>query len=244
MYIDTHCHLTMGNIDKINNLGNNKAIISGTSDKDNKEVLELASKYDNLYCCLGIHPEEVETSEEFKIIEENINNSKVVAIGEIGLDYYYSKDNKEAQKKLFIKQLDLARKYNKNVVIHSRDAFEDTYNILKDYSDLKVTIHCFSYPLECAKMFIKLGFKLGVTGVVTFKNAKNIHNVVENADINDLFIETDSPYLTPEPYRGQENEPSYVIYVAKKIAELKNMKYEDVLKITYDNAIEFYGIGD
>lgn len=244
MYIDTHCHLTMGNIEKINNLATNLAIVSGTSDKDNSEVLELARKYNNIYCTLGIHPEEVETSEELEIIKANINDKKVVAIGEIGLDYYYRKDNKEEQKELFIKQLELARKYNKNVVVHSRDAFEDTYEILKEYSDLKITIHCFSYSLECAKMFIKLGFKLGITGVVTFKNSKNIKNVVENVDINNLFIETDSPYLTPEPYRGQENEPCYVIYVAKKIAELKNMKYEDVINITYKNAIEFYGIGD
>jgi len=242
MYIDTHCHLSLENKEEIANLGQNLAIISGTSNKNNQEVINLIEKYSNLYGTIGIHPEELDDINDLSFIEKNISNKKIVAIGEIGLDYYYSKENIELQKEVFIKQLDLARKYKKNVVVHSRDAFLDTYNILKNYSDLKVTIHCFSYSLESAKMFIKLGFKIGITGVITFKNSANIKNVVENVDIYDMFFETDSPYLTPEPYRGQKNEPKNVEYVARKVAELKNIEYTNIINIVTKNACEFYGI--
>lgn len=218
-------------------------IVSGVDDKSNLEVLDLISKYDNVYGTLGLHPENIDslTKNSFDIIEQNLNNSKIVGIGEIGLDYYWVKDNKEDQKALFIKQLDLAKKYSKPIVVHSREAIKDTYDILKNYK-LKGTIHCFNSSLEMAREFIKLGYKIGIGGVVTFKNAKKLCEIVENIDIKDILIETDSPYLTPEPFRGQRNEPKNVYFVALKIAELKGMALEEVIKETYKNAINEFDL--
>ena len=218
-------------------------IVSGVDDKSNLEVLDLISKYDNVYGTLGLHPENIDslTKNSFDIIEQNLNNPKIVGIGEIGLDYYWVKDNKEDQKALFIKQLDLAKKYSKPIVVHSREAIKDTYDILKNYK-LKGTIHCFNSSLEMAREFIKLGYKIGIGGVVTFKNAKKLCEIVENIDIKDILIETDSPYLTPEPFRGQRNEPKNVYFVALKIAELKGMALEEVIKETYKNAINEFDL--
>lgn len=246
MLIDTHCHLSYDDyedLDKVIKNMNGIMIASGCSDKTNKEVLELIEKYSNVYGTLGIHPEEIKnlTDESFKIIEQNINNPKIVAIGEIGLDYYWVNDNKEEQKELFKKQLDLAKKYNKPVIIHSRDSIQDTYNILKHY-DLKGTIHCFSSSLEMAKEFIKLGYKIGIGGVVTFKNSLKLQEIVKELDIKDILLETDSPYLSPEPFRGKRNDPSKIIYVAQKISELKNVKLEDVLCQTAKNASSLFDL--
>lgn len=246
MIIDTHCHLSNEDYQDLNQIINNIdgiMIASGCDDKMNKEVLELITKYSNVYGTLGIHPSEIEsiTTDSFKIIEDNINNPKIVAIGEIGLDYYWVKDNKEKQKEIFIKQLNLAQKYNKPVVIHTRESIQDAYDILKKYK-LKGTIHCFSSSLEMAREFIKLGYKIGIGGVVTFKNSIKLQELVKELDIKDILIETDSPYLTPEPFRGKRNEPSNVLYVAKKIAELKNIKIEDVINITGKNAIEEFDL--
>ena len=246
MLIDTHCHLSKNdynNLDEIIENMDGIMIASGCDDKTNKEVLELINNYPNVYGTLGIHPEEINniTEESFKIIEENINNPKVVAIGEIELDYYWVKDNKEDQIKLLKKQLDLATKYNKPVIIHSRDSIQDTYNILKKYK-LKGTIHCFNSSLEMAKEFIKLGYKIGIGGVITFKNAKKLQEIVKQLDLNDILLETDSPYLTPEPYRGKINHPSFVYYVAKKISELKSLDIDQVISITTHNAIEEFDL--
>lgn len=218
-------------------------IVSGVDDKSNLEVLDLISRYDNVYGTLGLHPENIDslTKNSFDIIEQNLNNPKIVGIGEIGLDYYWVKDNKEDQKALFIKQLDLAKKYSKPIVVHSREAIKDTYDILKNYK-LKGTIHCFNSSLEMAREFIKLGYKIGIGGVVTFKNAKKLCEIVENIDIKDILIETDSPYLTPEPFRGQRNEPKNVYFVALKIAELKGVALEEVIKETYKNAINEFDL--
>lgn len=222
---------------------NGLMIVSGVDDKSNLEVLDLISKYDNVYGTLGLHPENIDslTKNSFDIIEQNLNNPKIVGIGEIGLDYYWVKDNKEDQKALLIKQLDLAKKYSKPIVVHSREAIKDTYDILKNYK-LKGTIHCFNSSLEMAREFIKLGYKIGIGGVVTFKNAKKLCEIVENIDIKDILIETDSPYLTPEPFRGQRNEPKNVYFVALKIAELKRMTLEEVIEETYKNAINEFDL--
>ena len=246
MLIDTHCHLCSNdyeNVDQIIKNMNGLMIASGCSDKTNREVLELIEKYTNVYGAIGIHPEEVDTitEETFKIIEDNINNPKIVAIGEIGLDYYWVKDNKEKQKEVFRKQLELAAKYNKPIVVHSRDSIQDTYDILKEYK-LKGTLHCFNSSLEMAKEFIKLGYKIGVGGVVTFKNTKKLQDNVKELDLKHILLETDSPYLTPEPYRGKRNEPSLVYYVAKRIAELKDMEIDEVIKVTGDNAIAIFDL--
>lgn len=240
MLIDTHCHLSYDDYDNLEEIINNMdgiMIASGCSDKTNQEVLELIDKYNNVYGTLGIHPEEIGniTKDSFKFIENNLNNKKIVAIGEIGLDYYWTKDNIDKQKEVFEYQLKLAEKYDKPVVVHSRDSIQDTYNILKKYK-LKGTIHCFNSSLEMAKEFIKLGYKIGVGGVVTFKNSKKLQEIVKELDLKDILLETDSPYLTPEPFRGKRNNPSNVYYVAQKISELKSISIEEVLNKTYENA--------
>ena len=170
-----------------------------------------------MYGAIGIHPEEVEnySLDDIKFIEDNLNNKKVVAIGEIGLDYHYSKENKEKQIKLFELQLDIANKYKVPVIIHSRDATEDTINILRKYN-IKGVIHSFSGSLETAKIYIKRGFLLGINGVVTFKNC-NLKDILVNIGLNNIILETDSPYLTPVPYRGKQNNPSHILDLYNKI---------------------------
>ncbi len=246
MLIDTHCHLSCddyNNLDDIINEFDGIMIASGCDLKTNKEVIELVNKYDNVYGTLGIHPEEIENFKEsdLKFIEDNLNNKKIVGIGEIGLDYYWVKDNKEQQKELFIKQLDIAKKYNKAIIVHSREAIQDTYDILKKYN-LKGSIHCFNSSLEMAREFIKIGYKIGVGGVLTFKNSKKLQEIVKDIDLNHILLETDSPYLTPEPYRGQKNKPSNVYYVALKLAELKNLSIEDIINQTGQNALKEFSI--
>ena len=247
--IDTHAHLTINDYDNIEevikNMGNNIIIVSGTNINDNKEVIELVSKYKNVYGTIGIHPAEIDSNYigTLKFIEENSNNPKIVGIGEIGLDYHYECD-KNRQKEIFIKQIELANKYNKTMVIHSRDAINDTYDILKKYKNenVKIDIHCYSSSLEMAKNFIKLNGMLGIGGVLTFKNSKVLKEVVENIDLKYLLLETDSPYLSPEPFRGTKNEPYNIIHVAKKIAEIKNISLEEVLKVTTNNAISQFDL--
>lgn len=248
MMIDTHCHLSKNDYDDleevISRMGINIMIASGADMDYNAEVLDLIKKYKNIYGTIGLHPDEASNyrDEDIFFIEKNLTNEKIVGIGEIGLDYSRENINIQKQKELFIKQLDLARKYNMPVVIHSRDAINDTYDILKDYKDLKIVIHCFSSSLDMAKKFICLGAKLGIGGVLTFKNGKKLQEVASNIDLKYLLLETDSPYLTPEPYRGLRNEPSYLHFVASKLAEIKNISIEEVYNVTTQNALEVYNI--
>lgn len=246
MLIDTHCHLSKNdydNLDEIISEMDGYMITSGCDDETNREVLEMVAKYDNVYGTIGIHPEEIDkiTENSFKFIEDNLNNPKIVAIGEIGLDYYWVKDNIEKQKEVFEYQVKLAEKYNIPIVVHSREAIQDTYDILKKYK-VTGTIHCFSSSLEMAKEFIKLGYKIGVGGTLTFKNSKKIQDIVKQLDLKDILLETDSPYLTPEPFRGKKNKPSNVYYVAQKISELKNISLENVLSITSKSAQEKFDL--
>lgn len=244
MLIDTHCHLsyeTYKDLEDIVNNMNGIMITSGCDDESNKEVLELVKKYENVYGTLGIHPENLDgiNSDSFRLIESNINNEKIVAIGEIGLDYYYTKDNMNRQKEVFEYQVKLAEKLNIPIVVHSRDSIQDTYDILKKYK-VKGTIHCFNSSLEMAREFIKLGYKIGIGGVLTFKNSKKLREIVKELDLKDIVLETDSPYLTPEPFRGKQNNPFNVYYVALKVSELKNISLDKVLEITNKNAIDLY----
>lgn len=240
--IDTHCHLDeYENIDEIVSSFDGIIITSGYDDKSNLKVLEIVDKYKNVYGTLGIHPEEASNNYNLKIIEENIDNPKIVAIGEIGLDYHYTKDNMEKQKQLFMRQLDLANKYQKPIVVHSRDAILDTYNILSNYH-LTGSIHCFSSSLEMALKFIDLGYKIGVGGVLTFKNGKKLREVVDGISLDDILLETDSPYMSPEPYRGLKNKPQNVCFVLKTLSELKEINQDEVLKITNDNARKIFNI--
>lgn len=246
MYIDTHCHVLSeyyNNIEVIvkkcieNNV--TKIIVSGCDMKSNKEVLELVNKYDIIYGTLGFHPTELEDFKEeyFDFLIENINNKKIVGIGEIGLDYHYENTDKEKQRRIFNKQLEIAEKFNRPVVIHSRDAIQETYDMLSKYN-LKGSIHCFSGSLEMAKLFIRLGYKIGVGGIITFKNAKNIIKVIENIDLSYILLETDSPYLSPEPYRGSKNDPSNIPIIAEKLANLKNVSIAEVARVTTSSAEE------
>ena len=244
MYIDTHCHLEKKeyNVEEIiKNIENNIIIISGYNDESNIEVIELIDKYPNVYGTIGIHPSDVKTS-NIDIINKYVNHPKIVGIGEIGLDYHYGKEDIKLQKEMFVKQINIARKNNKPVVIHSRDASLDTLEIIKENSDVNYTMHCYSYSLETANILLKYNVMFGIGGVVTFKNSKELKRVVENIPITNILLETDSPYLTPEPYRGEKNEPKNVLLVAEKIAELKNMSKDEVLEITTKNAINRYNI--
>ena len=244
MLIDSHCHLSNKDYDDvqqiIKNMQDNIMIVSGADANSNIDVVNLCSKYSNIYGVLGIHPTEITENieKDLQYIEKHINDKHIVGIGEIGLDYHYECD-KELQKEIFIRQIRLALKYQKPIVIHTRDAIQDTYDILKfeNAYQVNVTIHCFSESLEMAKLFIKEGAKLGIGGILTFKNAKKMCEVVQNIDLKHILLETDSPYLTPEPFRGTKNEPKNVYLVAKKIAELKNMEIEDVINITTKNSI-------
>lgn len=249
MIIDTHCHLDIKDYDNleevIKNMEGNYMIASGYNLESNKHVIELVNKYDNIFGTIGLHPSDVTEDYESDLlfIESNINNPKIVGVGEIGLDYYWEKDNKELQKEVFIKQIELARKYNKTIVIHSREAILDTYNILDEYlGNNKAVFHCYSSNIEMAKRFKKFNIKFGIGGVLTFKNSSKLKEVVKELDLSDLLLETDSPYLTPEPYRGKKNEPSYTKYVAEAIAKIKEVEYEEVLEITTQNAISQFDL--
>lgn len=249
MLIDTHCHLSNNDYDNLDEvvkqMQDNIIITSGTNMKTNKEVIELCQKYSNVYGTIGIHPEEIETvtNADLDFVENHINDPKIVGVGEIGLDYYWTKDNKDRQKEIFIKQLKLAQKYNKPVVIHSRDAIQDTYDILKSLNlNIPIDIHCYSSSLEMAKEFIKLGSYFGIGGVLTFKNSHQLKDIVSKLDLNYLLLETDSPFLAPEPIRGTKNVPFNTYYVAKKIAEIKGISLDEVLKITSSNAIGVFDL--
>ena len=242
--IDTHCHIFSEYYDDIDeviqsikNSGIEKIIVNGTDMKSNLEVLELVKKYDIVYGAIGFQPTELGNfkDDDIKWLEAHINDDKIVAIGEIGLDYHYDNTDKVLQQKVFKKQLELASFYNKPIIVHSRDSIKDTYDIINNYN-LRGSIHCFSGSVEMAREFIKIGFYLGVGGVATYKNAKNLINVISNISLEYILLETDAPYLTPEPFRGMDNSPEFIPLIAKKIAEIKEINVEKVGEITTDNA--------
>lgn len=242
MFTDSHCHLYSEYYDDIAKVIQdaslnkvNRFINNGCDAKSNIEVINLIEKYPNMYGTIGIHPESVDTYklEDIKFIEDNIANKKIIAIGEIGLDYYYTKENKEEQIKLLEIQLKLAEKYNMPVIIHSREATLDTLTTLKKYH-VKGVIHSFSGSLETAREYIKMGYLIGINGVITFKNA-NIKDVIKELPLSSLVLETDSPYLTPEPYRGKQNSPAHILDIAKFVADLKNISLEELANITNQN---------
>lgn len=211
------------------------------------DTVALCEKYDFIYGSLGIHPE-LAASYDFAtaeyIREQAEGNKKIIAIGEIGLDYHYDDVSKQVQKDTFVSQLDMAVELKLPVVIHSREAAMDTLDILKGYKNkgLIGSIHCFSYSVEMAREFVKLGYYLGIGGVVTFKNAKNIVEVVEEIPIERLLLETDSPYLAPVPFRGKRNSALNLHYVAQRIAAIKDMEYDKVISITNSNAKKLFGL--
>ena len=247
--VDSHCHLFKeyyDDIDSIIKLAKenhiNKYITDGVDGKTNEEVVEVVNKYPEVYGTLGIHPENVDSYQEkdLKFIVDNLNNKKIIAIGEIGLDYYYTKDNKDKQIVLFEKQLSLAEKYQMPVIIHSREATLDTLNILKKYH-VKGIIHSFSGSLETAREYMKMGYLLGVNGVITFKNAK-IKEVIKEIPLDYLVLETDSPYLTPEPFRGKQNSPMHIKDIATFVATLKNISLDELETTTNNNLVKLFNI--
>lgn len=212
-----------------------------------QRVLELVQEYPFMYAAVGIHPDEVGslTEERFAQMKELFekHKDKVVAVGEIGLDYYWDNESHEIQKKWFIRQLELARELDLPVNIHSRDAAADTFEIMKQYAQgLDGVIHCYSYSREMAQEYVKMGFYIGVGGVVTFKNGRRLKETVETIPLTAVVLETDCPYLAPEPYRGKRNNSSYLKYAAEEIAKIKGITCEEVLEQTKKNAEKLYRI--
>ena len=247
MLVDTHCHIFKEyyqDIDEViarayaNGLG--MIIVNGYDKKSNEEVLELVKKYDIVYGALGIQPEyAVDASEaDFKFIEEHINDDKIIAVGEIGLDYHYDID-KDRQREVFKRQLDIARKYNKPVIVHSRECIQDTYDILK-VSNVEGIMHCYSGSVEMAREFIKIGFYLGIGGVSTFKNASRLVDVIKEIPMEYIVLETDSPYLSPKPYRGKRNEPINVGVILQKICDIKGLDYNQASEVTTKNVLRLF----
>lgn len=245
--IDTHSHIDM--IEKISidevlsnakTNGVDKIILPCAYPKDIDKIMEIAEKYDNVYAYLGVHPSEVRDWEDRLLdkIENYVKTSrKVAGIGEIGLDYYWDKSFNDLQKEIFIKQIKLANKLNLPINIHDREAHKDTFDIIQANNKCSTVImHCFSGSVEFARECVKAGYYIALGGVVTFKNAVKMKEVAINIPPERLLLETDAPYLTPVPYRGQENQPAYVRFVAEEIAKLRHISVEELAYITTQNA--------
>ena len=249
MIIDTHCHIYYNECKNAEQIlqkckeNNIIVILNGIDKESNKQVIELSKKYDNVYAAIGYDHSVVDKigKEELLLLENQIKENNVVAIGEIGLDYHWIKNNKEKQKELFIAQLNLAEKYNLPVIVHSRDAVQDVYDILKK-KNLKGSIHCYSGSKEMAKEFVKLGFYIGIDGPITFKNNKNQREIVKEINKDYLLVETDSPYLSPEPFRGKENTSLNLKYIIEQIAKELNLSYEETREFTTNNALRLFDL--
>ncbi len=247
MAIDSHCHLNDDAynedlnqvIERLDKSGVNIAVTIGYDLESSIKGLEIANANENIYCVVGFHPECVASYKDEMLLEleKLCDNEKVVAIGEIGLDYHYEGYDKDLQKEIFIKQLDLARKLQLPVVIHQRDCGFDLLEILKKHSHgIKgIILHCFSESVEMAKEFLKLGCYISFAGTLTFKNARQLPEVAKLVPLDKMLTETDCPYLTPHPFRGRRNEPSYVTYVVEKLAEIKGMTVTEIEKQVEDN---------
>jgi TatD DNase family protein len=253
MLFDSHAHLNDPKlIDRVEDIIDNakknkvKKITCVGYDYDSSMLaIELANQYDHVYAAIGIHPSEAKKLNiDLSWIEDYIDNPKVVAIGEIGLDYYWDKTFMSEQKELFINQIKLANKYKKSIIIHMRDATKDTYDILKEYKEVDIlgVMHCYSSSKEAMKQFIDLNMYISLAGPVTFKNAITPKEVAKEISLDNLLVETDSPYLSPIPYRGKTNEPKNVLYIAKEIAQIKGVSLDEVMKKTYENTCKLYNI--
>lgn len=246
--IDTHAHIDLENyegkiddvIAKAQQNGVFQVVVPSVNSKSFKNIINLIEKHDSLYGALGVHPEDLEGfgGQVIEEIAELSKHPKIVAIGEIGLDYYWDKSNIEGQKEAFRMQIELAKRVKKPVLVHDRDAHEDTFKILKETNaaEVGVVMHCFSGSVEFAKECVKEGFYIALGGVTTFKNAKKAKEVAKTVPLDRLLLETDSPYMTPVPFRGKENEPAYVKYVAEEIANLRGITLEEVDIATTENA--------
>ncbi|MDI3090054.1 TatD family hydrolase [Priestia megaterium] len=256
MLFDTHVHLNAEQyeddlqevINRALEKGVQNMVVVGFDEPTIKKAIQIAETYDFIYASVGWHPVDAVdmTDEHLAWIEELAQHPKVVALGEMGLDYHWDKSSKEVQKDVFRRQIRLARKVNLPIIIHNRDATEDVVTILKEehVEEVGGIMHCFTGSIEVAKQCMDMNMYISFGGPVTFKNAKKPKEVATELPLDKLLIETDCPYLTPHPFRGKRNEPGYVSYVAEQIAELKGITYEELAAITTANAKKLFGIND
>ena len=250
-FIDTHCHIDFNSFDEDRDLIIEKAkqqnvnylINIGCEKKSNQRVFENSLRYENVFFTSGIHPSDVDEADVtiFDQIKSFSKEVKMVAVGEIGLDYFKYDGNRHRQKEFFKKALNIAAEIKRPVVIHNRDADDDMADILKTNLKTKAVLHCFASTPDFAKHMVDLGIFISFTGIITFKNS-TYDEVVRKIPIEQIMLETDSPFLTPHPFRGKRNDPSYIPLIAEKIAELKNVSIEDVKRITTKNAINFFNL--
>ena len=252
MIFDTHAHYDDKVFEEDRDellRGMNKSNVAfivnvGASIESTKKTLELAQKYTFIYAAIGVHPSETGelTKTDMLWLKEKTSEPKVVAIGEIGLDYHWPDPDKSIQKKWFEAQLQLASEVKLPIIVHSRDAAKDTLEVLKSWQEKRTrgVIHCFSYTKEIAKEYLNMDYYFGIGGVLTFKNAKKLVEAVEYIPMNRILLETDCPYLAPEPYRGKRNQSIYIDFVASKLSEIKKISKEEVIEQTMQNAKDFY----
>lgn len=249
LIFDSHAHLDDGRFDdcrrelleKMHTSGVGGIITCGCDITSSKAALNLAKEYDFIYAAVGYHPENLENGADLSVVKELAQNKKCVAIGEIGLDYYWDKENSARQKAVFEEQLILAKELDLPVIIHDRDAHADTLEILKRYRP-KGVLHCFSGSVEMAEEILKMGMYIGVGGVITFKNARKLPDVVKIIPQEKLLLETDCPYLAPEPFRGKLCHSGMIALTAQKIAEIRSVTAEEILRISFENTKKLFGI--
>ncbi|ROR31953.1 TatD DNase family protein [Mobilisporobacter senegalensis] len=254
MIFETHAHYDDEQFDEdreelllsLRDNGIEYVVNIGSSIETSKNTLELTKKYSHVYGAVGVHPNETEelNQSSFDLLKKMTQEPKIAAIGEIGLDYYWKEPEPVIQKEWFDRQMSLAKEVKLPIVIHSRDAAKDTIDMMNGAGarDIGGVIHCYSYSLETAKIFLNMGFYLGIGGVVTFNNAKKLKEVVDYAPLDRLLLETDCPYLAPVPFRGKRNSSLYIPHIASEIAKIKNIDYNEVIRVTMENAKSMYKI--
>ncbi len=249
MIIDTHCHIYKSEMENAEEIIKEAAkrdihmIVNGTDPQSNLEVLEMSEKYGNVHAALGYLYSFADklTDDDVSLLDEQLKNENVVAVGEIGLDYYHTKDNRDRQIELFENMLGLAEKHGLPVIVHSRKAMQDTYDILKRH-DVAGSMHCYLGSAEMAKQFIKLGFFIGIAGPITHTNNKKTRKMAKSIDVNHILVETDSPYLAPEQKRGEVNTPLNLSCITEKLAQELEMDEDKVIEITAGNAKKLFKI--
>jgi len=252
MYFDTHAHYCDKRFDEdrdellgsMQDAGVSLILNSGSSLRSSKLSLELADKYSFIYTSAGVHPHDAKSMTDATVseLEELLGHPKAVAVGEIGLDYHYDFSPRDVQRNRFCEQLELARRLGKPVIIHEREALRDTLDAVRDYSDLTGVFHCFSGSWETAKTVLDMGWYLSFTGIITFKNARRAMEVLEKMPADRILLETDCPYLAPDPMRGRRNSSLYLQYTAAKAAEVRGISLDEVASLTTENGKRFFGI--
>jgi len=252
MFFDTHAHYCDKRfnddrreiINSLETAGISYVLNAGSSVKSSEMSISLADEYSIIYASVGVHPHDSKsmTDDTVSSLETMLSHPKAVAVGEIGLDYHYDFSPRDVQRKRFREQMELARALKLPVIIHEREALTDTLDIIRDFPDLTGVFHCFSGSFDTAKIILKMGWYLSFTGVATFKNAKRALEVIKNAPLDRLMLETDCPYMAPEPMRGRRNSSLFLPYIAEKFAEVRGITVEEVAKVTTENGLRFFGI--